>query len=79
MKWVCVATAPNEPIGESWAELLRERGVPAYVTGEAVMKAYLGAIIPVRVMVPADRETEGRRLLEDLLGPDESPPEEMRG
>ena len=77
MKWVSVTTAPNEPIGESWAGLLRERGVPAYVRAESVLQVYLGSgMTPVRIMVPEDREGEGKRLLEDLLGPDESPPEE---
>ena len=79
MKWVTVITAPNEPIAESWAGLLRERGVPAYVRAESFIRVYMGSgMTPIRIMVPEDREEEGKRLLDDLLGPDEGPPEEQR-
>ena len=73
MQWVCIATAPNEPIGESWAELLRNEGVPAFVRSDTV-RAYVGSgFVPVRVMVHEDREQDGRVVLEELLGPGEEP------
>ena len=78
MKWVSVITAPNEPIGESWAELLRGQGVPAFVQRDTV-RAYLGSgITPVRIMVPEEREEDGKRVLDNFVGPDEWPPEETR-
>ncbi len=77
MKWVCVSTAPNEPIGESWAGLLRDKGIPAYVKSESWTRVYFGSgMLPVRVMVPEDKEEDGRRILDDVLGPNEWPPEE---
>jgi len=72
MSWVPLVTAPNEPIGESWAALLRDMGVPAYVRVESFMRGGLGSgILPVRIMVPEEREGEGRRLLDEMLGPGE--------
>ncbi|MCH7552490.1 MAG: hypothetical protein IIC82_00625 [Chloroflexi bacterium] len=70
MKWVALRTAPNEPIAESWAELLRINGVPARVPHNPVMQVYLGSgTSPVPVQVPENREEEGRSILEDLLEP----------
>lgn len=74
MKWVTVTTAPNEPIGESWAGLLRERGIPAYVKSETVMSLYMGsASTPVAVMVPEDQREDGAKILDGFLGSDEWP------
>lgn len=78
MKWVCVVTAPNEPIGESWVEVLKQRGIPAYLNMD-VVRSYLGiGVAPVRIMVPEEREAEGKRLLDEMIGPDEWPPEPDR-
>ena len=68
MKWVAISTAPNEPIGESWAEILRVHGVTAYVRQDTI-PAYLGsAFTPVRIMVPEPQAEEGKRLLDLLVG-----------
>ena len=72
-KWVALRTAPNEPIGESWAELLRANGVASYVRRDTMM-AYVGVgFTPVQVMVPEDKAEEGERLLRELLDADADP------
>ena len=76
MAWTRVATAPNEPIGESWAGILRDRGVPAFARGEAWRGVYFGMAQAVRIMVPEERLEEARALLNDILGLDEEPPDE---
>ena len=69
MDWVTVTTAPNETMGEVLAQLLRNNGIPAHVR-TATLAAYAGSgMTPVRVMVPDNREAEGRALLADLTGP----------
>ena len=68
MKWIAIITAPNEPIAESWAEVLRMNCVAAYVRQDSVT-AYLGAsFTPVRIMVREMDAEEGKRVLEMLLG-----------
>ncbi len=69
MRWVRLTTAPNEPIGESWAELLRRHGLPAYVRAETVVTLITGGSRPVALMVPEERREEGLALLERLVGP----------
>lgn len=76
MRWVRVATAPNEPLAESWAELLRRAGVPAMARRESYLRAYLGpGAAPVEVAAPEDRAEEARRILRETLGEDESRPQ----
>ncbi|MBI4307501.1 MAG: DUF2007 domain-containing protein [Chloroflexi bacterium] len=63
MKWVYVATAPNQLTAEMWVDLLRKEGVPAEVrAGDTV--SFLGvAPIPCRVLVPEDYKPKARALL----------------
>lgn len=69
MQWVTVTTAPNEPLGEVLAQLLRNNDIPARVQSD-VLSLYVGSVItPVRVMVPTSREAEGRALLQQVIGP----------
>ncbi len=69
MNWVRVATAPNQSIGESWAELLREEGIPARVQ-PAGASVYIGIDFrPVPVMVSEDRLTDAHTLLAEFLDP----------
>jgi hypothetical protein len=69
MRWVRLTTAPNEPIGQSWVELLRKHGLPAYLRTETVATLVSGGSHPVALMVPADRKQEGQALFERLVGP----------
>ena len=69
MDWTTVTTAPNEPMGEVIAQLLRNNGIPAHVR-TATLAVYAGSgITPVRVMVPDNREAESLALLAELTGP----------
>ena len=70
MPWVAATTGPNEPIAESWAEILRNHGIPAYVRQDTI-RSYLGAAFtPVRIMVPEEGLEEAKRLLDMLVGPE---------
>ena len=69
MKLVCVATAPSEPIGESWAELLRNQGVPAFVRSDTMRAHFGSSFLPARVMVAQERESDALSILEDFLQP----------
>lgn len=69
MQWVMIATAPNEPIAETWVGLLRDHGIPALVRQESVLRIYLGSMTtPVAVLTPEDRQQEGKQILEEILG-----------
>lgn len=63
MKWVYVATAPNQLTAEMWVDLLRQEGVPAKVRpGDAV--TFLGVTpVPCRVLAHEDYEPKARALL----------------
>lgn len=76
MKWVLLATAPNEPIARSWAEMLRRQGLPVLLRVETISTLVAGGALPVRLMVPADREAEGKALFNRLVGPWEWQPSE---
>ena len=69
MMWACLIVAPNEPIGQSWIELLRKHDMPAYLRIETMSMLIAGGSRPVRLMVPADREEEARTLFDSLVGP----------
>lgn len=69
MNWIAVTTAPNEPMGEVLAQLLRNNNIPAQVRTEA-LSVYIGSgMTPVRVMVPENRQAESLALLEQIVGP----------
>ena len=76
MKWARLIVAPNEPIGQSWIELMRKHDMPAYLRIETVSMLIAGGSRPVRLMVPADREEEARALFDRLVGPWEWQPAE---
>ncbi len=64
---VYLATAPNQIIAESWAELLRREGIPCLVRDDRPPSSYLGVVFfPCRLFVGEDRLEEARQLLEEL-------------
>ncbi len=67
---VYLTTAPDQLTAEMWQELLRGDGIPAVIrAGDTA--SYLGVSnAPCRMMVPQERLTEARRMLEEHLGPD---------
>ena len=71
MKLVCVATAPSGPIGESWAELLRNQGVPAFVRPDTPRSHFGSGLLPARVMVAQEREHDALVILGEFLQPTE--------
>ena len=70
MKWVDLATAPDQLHAEMWRDLLVEKGIPAVVRpGDT--STFLGvSAYPCRVMVAEDRLERARELIEPRLGPD---------
>jgi hypothetical protein len=64
MKWVSVATAPDQLVAEMWKDLLVAEGVPAALRpGDA--STFLGvSAYPCRVMVPEDSLDRARDVME---------------
>ncbi|MDO8531305.1 MAG: DUF2007 domain-containing protein [Dehalococcoidia bacterium] len=66
MKWVYVATAPDQITAEMWVDLLRQEGVPAQVRAEDTF-GFLGVTpIPCRVMALNEYEPKAMALLAEL-------------
>lgn len=66
MKWVYLATAPDQLMAEMWRDMLREEGIPATIKpGDAI--SFLGvSAIPCRIMVPEDRLSEAKAVIAEL-------------
>lgn len=71
--WVTLTTAPNEPLGESWAQLLRQNGVSAYVAPDTISSLIAGQARIVEIRVPGEQAARAKELLEELVGPWEAP------
>jgi hypothetical protein len=68
MKWVLLATAPDQLTAEMWRELLNREGVPAVIRASDTT-SFLGVSpFPCRIMVPEGREGEAKAILEKRLG-----------
>ena len=66
-RWVAVATAPDQIIAETWAQLVRNEGCPCTTISDAI--PFLGiSATPVRLMAPQERADEARGILERFLG-----------
>ena len=67
MRWIPIVTAPDQLTAEAWRELLRENGIPAALKA-ADSISYLGvSALPVRLMIPEERESDARWILDDIL------------
>ena len=68
MKWVTLATAPDQIVAEMWRDLLINEGVPAAVRpGDTT--SFLGVtLLPCRVLVADTELARAKELLEDQLG-----------
>jgi hypothetical protein len=63
MKWVLLATAPNQLTAEIWVEFLRGEGIPALIRASDAV-SFLGVSpLSCRVLVPDDRLREARAVL----------------
>lgn len=68
MKWVTLATAPDQIVAEMWRDLLVAEGVPAAV-GPGDTTSFLGVtLLPCRVIVADNELARAKELLEDQLG-----------
>ena len=76
MKWVSVATAPDQLVAEMWRELLVEEGVAAVVRPGDVT-TFLGvSAYPCRLLVPEDELERAREVMRDSgLGSEDGDPE----
>ena len=71
MKWVYLATAPDQLQAEMWRDMLVEEEIPALVQG-GDMTTFLGVSAnPCRIMVADDRLERAREVLRERLGPEE--------
>ena len=67
MKWLVVATAPDQLTAEMWLELLRRNGIPATLRASDTV-SFLGVTsLPCRVLVPENYATEASLALEELM------------
>ena len=81
--WVEVLDAHNEPEAELAAGWLREAGIePQLVPSSHSPGAWLTGSrpqwTPVKIMVPADRADEARRMLDEIVGDEAPEPEPHR-
>lgn len=73
--WENAATAPNEFTATLWRDILIDSGIPAFIQpSEAATFLVASAILPVRVMVPAERLEEAKNILTEVEIVDEPPP-----
>lgn len=68
MNWVLLTTAPNTPIAESWAALLRGQGIPAHVSANTVSMLYGGGLMPSQVRVPEECLAVAKKVFNNLVG-----------
>ena len=68
MKWVDIATAPDQLQAEMWRDMLIEEGIAAIVRpGDTA--SFLGvSAYPCRIMVREHRVEEAKEVLEARLG-----------
>jgi hypothetical protein len=68
MKWVNLATAPDQLTAEMWCELLRNEDIPAMLKPSDAV-SFLGvSMTSSRVMVPEDRKDEAAAILTEQTG-----------
>ncbi len=74
MKWVYLATAPDQITAEMWVEMLRDAGIPAMIRASDVV-SYLGVSgMGCRVQVREDDLDRARDLLGETEVHPDSPP-----
>jgi hypothetical protein len=68
VRWVNLATAPDQLTAEMWCELLRNEGIPAMVRPSDAM-SFLG-VSPktTRIVVAEDRRDEAEEVLRREMG-----------
>lgn len=67
--WSLLAVAPSQPLAETWADLLRQEGIPAMLQPQDAI-SFLGVTaFPCRLLVPGERLGEARNILSHYLEP----------
>lgn len=67
MKWVLLATAPNQVTAESWCAALREEGIAAEVRSGDVSTFMGVSALPCGVMVLEDQKDRAEAILDEML------------
>jgi hypothetical protein len=68
MKWVYLATAPNQLEGEMWRDLLMNEGFTVVVRGGDT-SSYLGmSNYPSTILVDEEQHDDAKKLLQHSLG-----------
>jgi hypothetical protein len=68
VRWVNLATAPDQLTAEMWCELLRNEGIPAMVRPSDAM-SFLGVSAKTtRIVVAEDRRDEAEAVLRREMG-----------
>ena len=68
MKWVYLATAPNQLEAEMWRDLLAGEGFAVTVRGGDTI-SYLGmSNYPVTILVDEEQHDEASKVLEESVG-----------
>ncbi len=66
MKWVHLATAPDQLVAEMWRDILTQNGVPALIRAGDT-STFLGvSAYPCRLMVDEPHLQTARQVLRDL-------------
>ena len=69
MKWVYLATAPNQLEAEMWREMLVDEGFTVVVR-EGDTNSYMGmSNYPCRILVSEDQHSRASEVLDERLGP----------
>ena len=63
MKWILVATAPNQTTAESWCALLKEAGIAARVRASDAISFMGVSSLPCGVMVPEAEKARAEFIL----------------
>jgi len=67
MKWVYLATAPDQLTAEMWREILLDEGIPAMLESSDAV-TFLGiSPFPCRLMVSEDRLKEAEAILAEYI------------
>ena len=67
MKWVVLATAPNEWTAHIWQGILNEDGIPVVIRGGDVNPFLGSSPFPVRLLVREHQKEEALEVLRDQL------------
>ncbi len=68
MKWVVLATAPDQIVAEMWNDILVAEGVPAAIRPGDTTNFLGVTLLPCRVVVADDELARAQGILESQMG-----------